>query len=74
MKEYQFEWANGTETVKGRNVEEACGKIKTNPQDIITGFLVRIRNTTGFGKDNVWRYWDAEMFWKHLKKNKLKKI
>jgi hypothetical protein len=72
---FLFEWANGSETTEGKTIQEACGKIKTPVDEIMTGFLVRARadgpNPRGpsrrRGINHPWGYWDAEQFWKHLK-------
>ena len=69
---FQFEWANGSEIVEGKTMIDACHHIKTSPENIVTGWLVRIRPvdyvTPEQRKKIKWGYWDAEQFWKHLKK------
>lgn len=78
MKKFLIEWANGCEYVQARTLKEACGKLKTRPSKIMTGFLVRVKqcdipNTPKSRKENKgWRYWDAEMFWKYLKGSEAK--
>ncbi len=69
---YEFNWAGGSEIVNGKSVQDACHNIKASPNRIITGWLVRVRKVfprmeRHTKKERAWMYWDAKMFWKHLK-------
>ena len=73
---YKFKWANGSAVSIGNSIEEACSNIKTNPSKIITGFLVSVKQLRNPNKPQgksgltLTKWWDAEMFWKHLKGKK----
>ena len=69
MTKYKFIWVNGEEKVEGKSVEDACGKIKTDPMSIVTGMLVQV-NTELKDKQQKEGWWDSEMFWKYLKRVK----
>ena len=77
MKKFKFEWANGKEVVEGKNIKDACGNIKTDPLTIITGMLVSVKELRDIDKQGkkgltLTRWWDAEMFWKYLKRKNIR--
>ena len=73
MKKFMFEFADGRKVVvEGRTYKTACRKIKIPYNQIVTSFLVRLKEESNKSKSGWghWGYWDAEQFWKELKKGK----
>ena len=70
MKEFIIYWANGQERVFGKDLVEAVHTIRTPPDKILTGYLVRLKEIKRkpVYKVSTFMYWDAEQFWKELKK------
>ena len=68
MKTFTIEWANGRETITGKNLRHAVSNIKSPIHKIVTGFLVRVSEGKTLGA-NV-SYWDCREFWKVLGERK----
>ena len=71
---YKFEWVNGSEIVEGSSVKNACSNLTTDVNKIVTGMIVSVKELRDADKPQgkkgitLTKWWDAEVFWKYLKK------